>query len=242
MAFLQGVTSLPCRLVHHTGTMIRFTTGQLGQLPLNDEDCFLELPDGAVVRGHFRRHPDNPYIGGSEIVRWIKSWVPYNAPANASVYQVGTGNRIRLAVAAPATHVTAEDDATKHRVVSRARKLSRIPESGRRRRSYEAWERDPYLRTVALSAWGTACQVTDCTFLATVPTHILPKMVDVHHLNHVSRGGTDSPLNICILCVVHHQLIHRAPSSVLQSWDLDGSTVTVNGLTLKIIRDARAIM
>ena len=84
MAFLQGVTSLPCRLVHHTGTIIRFTTGQLGQLPLNDEDCFLELPDGAVVRGYFRRHPDNPYIGGSEIVRWIK--VDFRTPRAARAH------------------------------------------------------------------------------------------------------------------------------------------------------------
>lgn len=242
MPFLQGVVSLPCRLVHHTGTMIRFTTGQLGQLPTNDADCVLELPDGALVRGHFRRHPNNPYIGGPQVVRWIKSWVPHNVPADASVHQVGAGNRLRLTIAMPVTGAAAEDDAPKRRVVSQARKLSRIPESGRRRRSYEAWERNPYLRTVALSAWGTACQVTDCTLLATVPSHILPRMVDVHHLNHVAKGGTDSPLNICILCVVHHQLIHRAPASVLQSWDLDGSTVLVNGLTLTIVRNARAIM
>ena len=72
MAFLQGVQSLPCRLVHHTGTMVRFTTGQLGQLPVTDVDCTLELPDGAVVEGHFRRHPQNPYIGGAGVALSVR--------------------------------------------------------------------------------------------------------------------------------------------------------------------------
>lgn len=67
-------------------------------------------------------------------------------------------------------------------------------------------------------------------------------MVDVHHLNHVSKGGTDSPMNICVLCVVHHQMIHRAPASTLQSWDLDRAIVIVNGLTLTVGRDARKIL
>ena len=157
-----------------------------------------------------------------------------------SVQQVGLGNRLRLKIDPP--NGTVVDETKKRRVVTRARKLKQVPQAERRRRLYGAWERDPNLRSIALSAWGPTCQVVGCTFLATVPGHIRHKMVDVHHLNHVARGGTDSPLNICVLCVVHHQLIHRAPTSTLQSWDLDGSTVVVNGLTLTIVRDARAIL
>lgn len=240
MTFLQGISSLSCRLVHHTGTMIRFTTGQLGQLPSSDLDCVVELPDGAVVDGHFRRHPQNPYIGGLAVVRWIKSWVPYNAPVDVVVHQVGTRNRLRLQIAAPA-HVHG-DPVIEQRVIRQARRLRSEPHAERRRRLYATWERDPNLRSVALDAWGVDCQVTRCAYLASVPSHIRGKMVDVHHLNHVSRGGTDSPLNICVICVVHHQLIHRAPTTLLQSWDLDGSTVLVNGLTLTIVRDARLIL
>lgn len=240
MVFCQGVSSLPCRLVHHTGTMIRFTTGQLGQLPPSDVDCTVELPDGGMIDGHFHPHPQNPYIGGPGIVRWIKSWVPYNTPVDAVVHQVGARNRLRLQVAGP-SHLH-HDPATGQRVMRRVRRLRREPQAERRRRLYAAWERDPTLRLVALKAWGTDCQVTACTFLASVPTHLRDRMVDVHHLNHISKGGTDSPLNICVICVVHHQLIHRAPTSVLESWDLDGSTVLVNGLALTIVRDARLIL
>lgn len=218
-----------------------FTTGQLGQLPAGDVACTLELPDGAVVAGNFRRNPKNPYIGGAGIVRWIKSWVPYNAPTQATVHQVQSGNRLRLQLATLAV-VAVANPTRKRRVVTKARMLRQVPQAERRRMLYEAWERDPNLRSIALSAWGPTCQISGCTFLATVPAHIKPKMVDVHHLNHVAKGGTDSPMNICVLCVVHHQLIHRAPSSVLQSWDLDGSTVLVNGLTLSIVRDARVIL
>lgn len=174
-------------------------------------------------------------------MRWIKSWVPYNVPTQAWVHQVGAGNRLRIQLLAPESAPVA-DPVTKSRVVTRARRLRRVPKAERRRRLYAGWERDPNLRSIALAAWGATCQVTGCTFLVGIPAHIRSNMVDVHHLNHVAKGGTDSPLNICVLCVVHHQLIHRAPTSVLQSWNLDGSTVIVNGLTLAIVRDARAIL
>lgn len=235
MTFLQGVPSLPARLVHHTGTMVRFTTRQLARLPQGDVDCRLRLPDGAIIEGHFRRHPQNPYIGGRALVRWIKSWVPYNAPTDVTVHQVGSGNVIRLEVVGA---ILPEKDV----VVTHARSLAREPRAERRRRLYARWERDPRLRSVAIAAWGPVCQVTGCSSLSEVPAYIQPKMVDVHHLNHVASGGSDSPLNISILCVVHHQLIHRAMTAELTSWDLDGASLSVNGLTLKIVRDARFIL
>lgn len=241
MTFLQGVPSLSCRLVHHTGTMIRFTTGQLDKLPVADVDCKVELPDGANVDGRFRRHPQNPYIGGPGIVRWIKSWVPYNVPTDAVVHQSGTGNRVRVEVVSP-IGAAALDLAATRKVLRRAKSLRSVGQADRRRKMYAAWERDPNLRGVVLAAWGSVCQVAGCGYLATVPAHIRANMVDVHHLNHVAKGGTDSPMNVCVLCVVHHQLIHRAPTSSLESWDLDGATVVVNGLTLNIARDARLIL
>lgn len=241
MTFLQGVPSLTCRAVHHTGTMIRFTTGQLGSLPPSDVDCVVHLPDGARVDAHFRRHPQNPYVGGAGVVRWIKSWVPYNVPTDIAVHQVGNGYTLRVEVASPAG-TPQPDPAASDKIMRQAKKLQQIGRAERRRTMYSRWERDPNLRTVALGAWGPACQVTGCDYLATVPDHIRPSMVDVHHLNHVAAGGGDSPLNVCVLCVVHHQLIHRAPVSSLESWDLDGATVLINGLTLDVVRDARVIL
>lgn len=239
MSFLQGVNLLHGRLVYHTGTMIRFTSGQLGSLPPDDQDCVVILPDGAVVNGHFKRNPANPYIGGPALVRWIKSWVPYNKPTPVIVHQVGVTSRLRLEIGS--TPARGEEAIRKSRALARTRNLKRL-NTERRRRSYEAWERNPTLRLIALDAWGPKCQVSGCRFLRPIAPHIRGKMVDVHHLNHVAAGGSDSPMNICILCVVHHQLIHRGPTVVLQSWDLDGATVLVNGLTLEIERDARKIL
>jgi hypothetical protein len=219
--------------------MVRFTTGQLGNLPEGDVDCTLELPDGVVVNGRFHKHHDNPYIGGPSVVKWIKSWVRYNVPVQAVVDQVGLGTRLRLRVGAAGP---SEDVSLRRRVLSSARQLGRVAQPVRRRKMYEAWERDPSLRRFALQAWSAACQVEGCTLLGTVPPHLQPKMVDVHHLNHVAKGGDDSPLNICILCVVHHQLMHRTETAILQSWDLDGAVVLVNGLTLAIRRDGRALL
>lgn len=241
MTFLQSVSVLPARLVHHTGSMLRFTTGQLPHLPVQDTDCVLVLPDGAQVPGHFRRHPANPYVGGRALVAWIKSWVPYNMPIDVVVSQLGTGNRIHIAIGAGRSRLTSR---THHqqRIETTARRLRRLDGADRRRRAYAAWERNPNLRAVALAAWGPTCQVVGCSTLSNVPSHLRDHLVDVHHLNHVSRGGSDSPMNISVLCVTHHGLIHRAPASKLLTWDLDGAAVAVNGLTLFVQRDARLIL
>lgn len=239
MTFLRGASSLPCRLVHDTGTMIRFTTSQLKQLPPSDVNCTLELPDGAVVDAHFHLHPRNPYIGGQRVVRWIKSWVPYKKTLVVLAQQIGAGNHLRLQV--PELSVIDLDPLTGESVRTAARRLRRVPQAERRRRLYAAWERDPTLRSVALRAWGANCQVVGCSCLASVPRHLRDRLVDVHHLNHISKGGTDSPLNVCVVCVVHHQMIHRAPTTELKHWDLEQGTVRVNGLELLIVRDARLI-
>jgi hypothetical protein len=45
---------LDCALVHHTGSMIRFTTSQLDDLPDDDRNVSIVLPDGEVIPGRFR--------------------------------------------------------------------------------------------------------------------------------------------------------------------------------------------
>src|SRR5450759_1171336 len=88
MPFLRGVTQLDAALVHHTGSMIRFVTSQLPNLPATDMDCLLELPDGRVVKGRFHRHRENPYVGGPSVVGWIKSWVAFRETVPVRVSQV----------------------------------------------------------------------------------------------------------------------------------------------------------
>lgn len=240
MSFLRGVSELNAKLVHHTGSMIRFVPSQLRHLPASDADCRVLLPDGQVVSGHFRRHPANPYIAGREVVRWLKSWVPYGEPVSVKVHQEGAGSILRLTLASSSSAST-KDPALQRRVLRKASRGDHTERPERRRRFYSTLERDPQLRELALLAWGGKCQVQACTALRSMPEPLRTRLVDVHHLNHVSAGGPDSPLNLCVVCVSHHALIHRAGTSILEACDLDGATVRVNGTSLRIVRNARLI-
>jgi hypothetical protein len=66
--------------------------------------------------------------------------------------------------------------------------------------------------------------------------------VDVHHLKFVSDGGDDSPLNLAVLCVMHHALVHRGPRATVELANLDRARIAVNGMTLNIRRDGRTLM
>lgn len=235
--FLQGAEQLEASLMNYSGTIIRFRTSQLPTLPLSDVDCEVVLPDGRTVEGRFKRNEANPYIGGAEIRRWIRSWVPAESSRKVDVLQVGAGRKIELHIAkAAAASKKMPADAAKIR--NRAKVLAGIQSAPKRRKSYEAWERNPRLRKVALAVWAANCQVKGCDVLKSLPASARPKLVDVHHLNHISIGGSDSPLNICLLCVAHHALIHRGGPSTLDECDAAVAVVSVAGRKLQIERDA----
>ncbi len=210
MSFLQNTSSLPAALVHRTGTMIRFTTAQLPSLPARDVNCQVVLPDGNTVDGHFRRNPANPYVGGRSLVRWIKTWIPQDQSVDIVVEQVGRQNQLRLHIPSnrPSPAPSKQRVATRRKVL----RLAQVP-SARKRREYNAWERDPALRQAVLLAWPSTCQVRGCTSASTAPQNLLSSILEVHHLISVSTGGSDSPTNVCLLCANHHTLIHRAPTS-----------------------------
>lgn len=231
MAFYRGAQELPAKLVHHTGTMVRFTTSQLPALPAQDERCEVALPDGRVVSGDFRMNPANPYIRGRELVGWIKSWVPWNEPIDVTLRQAGQTSRLQVLIPGQVGVLL-----TSPSLEQRLRALAGQRSSDRRRRDYESWERDPGLRAIALGAWGATCQVSGCAAVPTVPTHLRAALVEVHHLNHVAAGGTDSPLNICLVCANHHALIHRGGGRLVRC-DGNGAGVQVNGILLDIRRD-----
>lgn len=232
MTVLRGVTSLDAALVHHTGSMIRFTQRQLQHLPAGHMTLAVLLPDGTEVAGRLHPHPRNPYIGGSGVVRWIKSWVPVATTVPIEVIQVGTSNALRVVLPGEKTSAAASG------TVSRSmRSMAALP-SQRRRVSYTRWERSPALRRIVLDTWAPECQVDGCGTATGLEPHLARRLVDVHHLNSVSKGGADSPANLCVLCVMHHVLIHRSPDSGLESWDAKVAVVRVNGITLRIERDA----
>ena len=239
MRFLRGTNALSAALVNHTGTMLRFTSSQLGHLPPADLDYDIELPDGQVVRGHFKRNPDNPYVGGASLVRWIKSWVGYNEPTPVQVRQAP--RRELLAVSFSGQGAPRARRETKARFERAARRLNLPGTRQARRATYARWERSQAVRRFALQVWGPSCQVRGCRALLGVPGHLRDRMVDVHHLNHISTGGVDGPLNVAVLCVIHHQLIHRAPTSSIADMTERTVTVTVNGEHLELERDLRLI-
>ncbi len=240
MSVLREAERLPGVLVHQTGSMVRFTTSQLPHLPRRDLSFDVTLPDGRAVTGNFHPHPRNPYIGGRELVRWIKSWVPYGDVIPVSLVQIGTQNRVRIEITAPAAGATFTSQAA----VARAARAFFRDAAPRRRVRYERWERSASLRDFVLSIWAPTCQVRGCDTLsaAGVPTALTRRLVDVHHLNHVGTGGTDSPLNLSVLCVTHHTLIHRAPSTMLISAQINHAAVRVDGIVLDLDRDVRALM
>jgi hypothetical protein len=233
---LRDVNRLSATLVHQTGSMIRFTTSQLSNLPPTKLPCEVVLPDGQIVGGLLHPHPQNPYLAGREVVRWIKSWLAFGETIPISVLQVGNRDRVRVELLGPA-HVGSSS-------ITRAVRALAKETAPRRRVRYETWERNPSLRGFVLSIWDASCQVLGCDMGAAmgVPAHLAGRLVDVHHLNHVGSGGTDSPLNLAVLCVMHHNLIHRAPTTGLVESDFVRAVVRVNGDELEVRRDVRALM
>lgn len=240
MPFLADVASLPATIVHHTGSMVRFTSGQLRELPRADCDVRVDLPDGTVVQGHFRCHPANPYIAGREVVRWIKEWVPMGQTHSVEVRQVGQAHRVRVALIMP-TPVVNQADLAIQRPARRLAVTLRSSSPARRRTLLETWERDPLLRSFVIDRWGSDCQVQGCVIQDEVPSHLSHTVVDVHHLTHLSGGGSDSPMNLSILCTTHHALVHRSKSKLVAA-DSQSARIQVNGIQLLLHRDVALLM
>jgi len=237
MSFLIDTQELKAALVHHTGSMIRFRPAQLPHLPTHDVNCSVALLDGKIVNGKFHRHPANPYIGGAELVRWIKTWVRWNEPASVVVEQVGKGLAIRLRTKSGGQPKTALSKRIRRKAVT----LGKIKTAARRRRAYSAWEHNPILRQLVLQVWSPQCQVLGCGAGKGLSSTLAEKIVDVHHIEFVSSGGSDSPINLCLLCANHHALLHRAPSMQILSNDSEQVEISVNGMVLTIKRDVREL-
>jgi hypothetical protein len=230
---------LPAKLVHHTGTMIRFSRSQFPDLPPGERNCVIQLPDGRSVQGKFGPNRELPNVTGRELVRWIKSWVLWNDPVDVVVHPVGTQDKVRVEVTGPKASIP---KAEVESLARRAKRLADLPAS-RRRKEYERWERDPTLRKAVLEAWGTSCQVKGCKVQAAVlPASARERLIDVHHLNSVSSGGSDSPINLAVLCLMHHGAMHRADDVRLLSTDRLTASVRIGGETLLIKRDVVVLL
>lgn len=231
---LRGATEVRGTVYHHTGTFIRITNQYRDALPAGSQDLDLLMPDGVALQAHYTGTAAFPYMAGPQLVGWIKKWFAYGTGRDVVILEQPTGPLL-VQFAVPATAALAP---TRRREVRR--KLRRLG-GKRKRETFERWERDPGLRQAVLAVWPARCQVVGCR-TARAAGSLGDRVVDVHHLRSVSKGGGDSGLNLVVLCVLHHALMHRAPAVQISTADATRVVAQVDGLTLQIRRDAFALM
>lgn len=220
---------IPCRLVHDTGTMIRFRTSQLGDLPKASQDVALLLPTGRIVTGHFNRNRRNPNVSGGSLVRYVKQRLRFGEREDALLERRRAGfwvlHLLKDAVAA------AEDVKLSPTGIARVRSgalefqdlatlvnlADREDRRGRRVQEYKRVLRPAGLRRLVLNAVGaSACMVRDCGasehFDAAWGAGSGAVIVEVHHVEQVARAVDHHPRNLCILCANHHRFVHGSGS------------------------------
>ena len=236
-------------MIHHTGTIIRFRPRALSLLPPTDAEILIELPTGRIVNGHFNRNVRNPNISGPEIVRFIKRRLAFSDTEPALIESRSTAPW-RLLELTETLAVTQAAGVSNSRVsqgrltrgdLARLMRLAdQHDEASVRRAAYARILRPQALRRLALSVLGTDCQVDGCSAVHDIERDWGPgsseAIVDVHHIEAVSRRVDHHPANLCVLCANHHALIHRRGS-----WDIihDGDNVilTSDDGSLTIRRD-----
>lgn len=239
---------IACKLVHDTGTMVRFRTSQLSQLPITSRDVSLLLPNGRVVSVHFNRHPQNPNISGAELVRFIKRRLP--PKGREDVLLERRRENLWIVHELAATLQIAEDaHIPKNRVRDGAlnsadfaalvKIADREADRGRRIRQYRRVLRPSGLRRLVLNIVGTNCMVADCDSCDQFSSAWWPDsgaaIVEVHHIEEVARTIDHSPRNLCVLCANHHRFLHSVPS-----WSVSHCATDVvmqhGGKALRVVR------
>lgn len=244
---------LPCALVHHTGTMIRFRPRQLRDLPAADADLQVMLPTGRLVDGHFRRNPANPNISGAQLVAYIKRLIGFGEVERALAEQVGPSTW-RLHRVGTAVQIAGEARASSHRVrsaglleadVARLAALAdAFNDRNRRLQEYNRVLRPAALRRLMINLVGPTCQIDGCAAAEDFSREYDDEdagraVVEVHHIEAIARCIDHHPRNLCVLCANHHRLIHGWGSWAPHH---DGPNVVLKheGCELRIVREGTA--
>lgn len=212
-------------LVHHTGTMIRFTTSQLGHLPKQDKGVTIALSDGTELACKFHRHPANPYIAGPQLVKWIKSWIPFRQKEQAIVREEKEGY-YTLLLSSPLKK-SKEENEELQKLLKRFRKASERPPEERRKK-YDVIIRQRINSDLVKKCFGHKCQVENCEFLANVSEELYMFLSEVHHLEHLGVSGDNSPYNLAILCANHHAIFHRDKTAKVEKIEGDHMLISYN--------------
>lgn len=220
---------IPCKLVHHTGTMIRFRTSQLGDLPKASQGVALLLPTGRIVTGHFNRNRRNPNVSGGSLVRYVKDRLSFGKREDVLLEQRRAGFwvlHLLKDAEAVATDVKLSSTGIA-RVRSGALKFQDLAalvnladhedHRGRRVQGYRRVLRPAGLRRLVLNAVGaSACMVRGCDasehFDAAWGAGSGAVIVEVHHVEQVAHAIDHHPRNLCILCANHHRFVHGSGS------------------------------
>jgi len=213
---------IACAIVHHTGTILRFRTSQLPDLPNADCDMPLVLPNGAVVHVHFRRHPANPNISGPGLVRYIKRRLRFGEKRGGLV-ELGPGNVWRLFEIGDAEKVASahgirlaalrRGELLAESLAEALGRIDRIHGTQERRIAYQRLLRPALLRRLILGLFGESCQVDACKAPEDASAYWNDAaagraIVEVHHVESLAACVDHHPHNLCVLCANHHRLIH----------------------------------
>jgi len=240
---------IPCTLVHHTGTIVRFRPSQLGQLPTTDVDVSIQVPSGSIVQGHFRRHPDNPNISGRGIVYYIKRHQSFGANTAALIDMVGVPWRLyNVTDAIPiveqagiaSSHIR-DARMTGNDITRLVRLADKYRDRIERRRAYARLLRPPCLRRMILDLMGASCQVDGCASASDTLTQwndpaAMIAIVEVHHIEALAQVVDHHPSNLCVLCANHHRLIHGFGPWLVRHKG-DNVTFTKGARSLTVVRN-----
>jgi len=236
-------------LVHHTGTMIRFTTSQLPTLPSADRNIRIELPDHTIVAGHFRRNPANPNVSGPALVRYIKGILKYGHNKHAlidvsgalwRVYDVGHAVHV-MSEAQISTSRVRNAQINGHDLAALLKLADKSAAAPPRRAAYERLLRPPALRRLILDLMGPSCQVQGCKAAQSMAekwhdSAAGVSILEVHHIEAIARKVDHHPRNLCVLCANHHALIHG-----YGPWEIahrgDEVILSVSAESIRIVRD-----
>lgn len=219
---IASAHSIPAALVNRSGSGIRFRTSQIrsGEVPGTSGSVVVVLPSGTRLNCRLTINVKNPWITGDELVHWLRARIPNNSTLDISVLEIIQGQEYQLKMpditvsqSAPAQSMAAGTPEENWRRLCRLLDGAESQAPQRRERVYQRIERISGLSSIVRQCFGDRCQIESCAFTLSVARSLDPFISEVHHLEHLSRGGTHAAYNLCVLCANHHRLFHKDPSA-----------------------------
>lgn len=204
---------LTAYLVHHTGSMIRFVTSQLPYLPKIDKFVYVVLPSGERIKCKFHLHRANPYIAGPRIIHWIKGILPFGSKRKIMVRIISQDKyfvymKEQVGRYRKTKKIQDKEKICLEKLIKNLLSISEKPKKIRHK-MYNKLLSKRVNSDLVKKVFGVKCQVRDCEYSVKMNKDLMDLISEVHHLEHLSRGGSNSPYNLAILCANHHAILHR---------------------------------